>query len=110
MGPSHHDLLGGPSPRPAQHRIIELSQIFVGYVLALEMAVKYLKVTIFYTKKSVKFSSVFILPRKCQLFLGFRQYERKKVKFTSPPCLDNQFQQNKTSFQVQELPLAASMF
>ena len=93
----------------AQHRIIEVSQIFVGSVLAMEMSVKYLKVTISFTKKSVKFSSVFILPQECQLFLGFRQYERNIVKFTSPPCLDNHFQQNKTSFQLQELPLAASM-
>ena len=95
--------------RCAQHRIIEVSQIFVGYVLALEMSVKYLKVTISFTKKSVKFSSVFILPRECQLFLGFRQYERNIVEFTSPPPLDNHFQQNKTSFQLQELPLAVPM-
>ena len=67
----------------AQHRIIEVSQIFVGSVLAMEMSVKYLKVTISFTKKSVKFSSVFILPQECQLFLGFRQYERKIVKFTA---------------------------
>ena len=67
----------------AQHRIIEVSQIFVGSVLAMEMSVKYLKVTISFTKKSVKFSSVFILPQECQLFLGFRQYERKTVKFTA---------------------------
>ena len=91
----------------AQHRIIEVSQIFVGSVLAMEMSVKYLKVTISFTKKSVKFSSVFILPQECQLFLGFRQYERNIVEFTSPPPLDNHFQQNKTSFQLQELPLAA---
>ena len=67
----------------AQHRIIEVSQIFVGSALAMEMSVKYLKVTISFTKKSVKFSSVFILPRECPLFLGFRQYERKTVKFTA---------------------------
>ena len=67
----------------AQHRIIEVSQIFVGSALAMEMSVKYLKVTISFTKKSVKFSSVFILPQECQLFLGFRQYERKTVKFTA---------------------------
>ena len=95
--------------RRAQHRIIEVGQIFVGYVLAMEMAVKYLKVTISFTKKSVKFSSVFILPRECQLFLGFRQYERNIVEFTSPPPLDKHFQQNITSFQLQELPLAAPM-
>ena len=77
--------------------------------MALEMAVNYLKVTIFYTKKSVNFSSVFILPRECQLFLGFRQYERNIVEFTSLPPLDNHFQQNKTSFQLQELQLAAPM-
>ena len=72
-----------PSLSRAQHRIIEVSQIFVGSVLAMEMSVKYLKVTISFTKKSVKFSSVFILPQECQLFLGFRQYERKTVKFTA---------------------------
>ena len=73
----------GPESSRAQHRIIEVSQIFVGSVLAMEMSVKYLKVTISFTKKSVKFSSVFILPQECQLFLGFRQYERKIVKFTA---------------------------
>ena len=85
------------------------ARLVFGYVLALEMSVKFLKVTISYTQKSVKFSSVFILLRECQLFHGFRQYERNFVEFTSPPPLDNHFQQNKTSFQLQELPLAVPM-
>ena len=57
--------------RAAQQSEFEVSQLIFDYVMALKMSVKHLKVTIFYTQKSVKFISVFILPRECQLSLGF---------------------------------------
>ena len=48
------------SSMSVQHRIFGVRQLFVRYIMALEISIKYLKVTIFLTKKSVKFRSVFI--------------------------------------------------
>ena len=44
----------------AQQRLSEVGQLFVCYVFDLDLSVKYLKVTISYTQKSVKFRSGFI--------------------------------------------------
>ena len=55
----------------AQQRLYEVGQLFVCYVFDLDVSVKYLKVTLSYTQKSVKFRSVFIFLQECQLIVGF---------------------------------------
>ena len=70
-GGSHRGRGARGGRRCGQHRIIEVSQIFVGYVFALQMSVKYMKVTISYPQRSVKFRTIFIFVQECQLFRGF---------------------------------------
>ena len=49
------------SPGAAQHKLLEVSQLSLGKFLALEILVKYLKVTISYTQKLVKFLLILFL-------------------------------------------------
>ena len=49
-----------PNVSLAQQSIYEVSQLFVGSVFALELSVKYLKVTFSCAQKPVKFRSGFI--------------------------------------------------
>ena len=95
--------------RAAQQSEFEVSQLIFDYVMALKMSVKYLKATIFYTQKSVKFRSVIILLWECQLFLGFWHSNRNLFDSQASHLLNDLFQHNETSFQLQQLSLATSV-
>ena len=55
----------------AQQRLYEVGQLYVGYVFDLDVSVKYLRVTVSNTQKSVKYRPGLIFLQKYQLIVGF---------------------------------------